>query len=227
MAFTLDKVVPWGRSYQEYLDMFALTEADLQGLILGCGDGPASFNAELTERGGQVVSVDPLYAFDATQINQRISETYATVIAQVNKNKESFFWTAIPSVEELGRVRMAAMNKFLADYEAGKAQDRYIKGELPTLSFDDASFDLALSSHFLFLYSEHLSINFHLDALLEMLRVAKEIRIFPLLMLNGEASPYIDPLMATLANYDFYARIIPVTYEFQRGGHDMLVVKPF
>ena len=27
MAFTLDKVVPWGRSYDEYVAMFALSEA--------------------------------------------------------------------------------------------------------------------------------------------------------------------------------------------------------
>jgi hypothetical protein len=29
MSFTLEKVVPWGRSYEEYIDMFALTEAEL------------------------------------------------------------------------------------------------------------------------------------------------------------------------------------------------------
>lgn len=57
MGFTLDQVVPWGRSYEEYLAMFALTEADLHKRILGCGDGPASFNAELTKRGGKVISV--------------------------------------------------------------------------------------------------------------------------------------------------------------------------
>jgi hypothetical protein len=39
--FTLDQVVPWGRSFDEYQRMFALTGADL-GLILGCGDGPAA-----------------------------------------------------------------------------------------------------------------------------------------------------------------------------------------
>jgi hypothetical protein len=27
--FTLDRVVPWGRSFDEYQRMFALTEADL------------------------------------------------------------------------------------------------------------------------------------------------------------------------------------------------------
>lgn len=65
MAFELSRVVPWGRSYAEYVAMFALSDEDLKRRILGCGDGPAALNAGLTGRGGSVVSVDPLYAFSA------------------------------------------------------------------------------------------------------------------------------------------------------------------
>jgi len=52
--FTLDQVVPWGRSFDEYRRMFALTDAELGLRIIGCGDGPASFNAEATRRGTAV-----------------------------------------------------------------------------------------------------------------------------------------------------------------------------
>jgi hypothetical protein len=72
MAFSLDEIVPWGRSFDEYAGMFGLTEADLSGCILGCGDGPASFNAEASQRGYSVVSCDPIYRFSAAQIEQRI-----------------------------------------------------------------------------------------------------------------------------------------------------------
>ena len=65
MPFSIDRVVPWGRSAPEYQAMFALDEADLGGRILGCGDGPASFNAEMSAQGRAVVSVDPLYAVSA------------------------------------------------------------------------------------------------------------------------------------------------------------------
>ncbi|MCG6943585.1 MAG: hypothetical protein LJE69_20335 [Thiohalocapsa sp.] len=68
----LDDIVPWGRSFDEYRAMFALTDADLGGKILGCGDGPASFNAEATARGARVVSADPIYAFTAADISSRI-----------------------------------------------------------------------------------------------------------------------------------------------------------
>lgn len=60
MALTLNEIVPWGRSYAEYRQMFALTTVELGQRILGCADGPAAFNAGLTQRGGQVISVDPL-----------------------------------------------------------------------------------------------------------------------------------------------------------------------
>ena len=131
--FTLEKVVPWGRSYEEYISMFSLLDGDLERRILGCRDGPAGFNAELTRRGGRVVSVDPIYQFSAEEIKGRIEETYETVLVlnQTRQNQEEFIWTYIKNVDELGRMRMLAMNQFLNDYPNGKG--RYIIGELPLL----------------------------------------------------------------------------------------------
>ena len=53
--FTLDHVVPWGRSFASDRRMFALTDDDLARKIVGCGDGPASFNAEATRLGSAVI----------------------------------------------------------------------------------------------------------------------------------------------------------------------------
>lgn len=226
MAFTLDKVVPWGRSYAEYIGMFGLTEADLGSHILGCGDGPAGFNAELTKRGGHIVSVDPVYIFDVGQINSRIAETYETVMAQMRNNQNDYIWDVIPSIDALGEIRMSAMDTFLADFDLGKQQGRYIAGELPVLPFENEQFDISLSSHFLFLYSAHLSVEFHLQALQEMLRVAREARIFPLLALDGSISPYLSLVSEEFTRRGFDVQINKVDYEFQRGGHQMLVIKP-
>ncbi|MGE5318989.1 MAG: hypothetical protein ACM3KD_02295 [Hyphomicrobiaceae bacterium] len=226
MGFTLDKVVPWGRSYAEYTAMFDLSEADLALRVLGCGDGPAGFNSELTKRGGEIVSFDPLYAFNTAQIKNRIAETYDTVLAQMRKNQGDYVWGAIPSVEELGRTRMSAMEAFLSDYDNGKCEGRYVAGELPAMPFATGTFDIALSSHLLFLYSAHLTPEFHLQALVEMLRVAHEVRVFPLLTLDGSPSPYLDPITDQLARLGYSAERRRVPYEFQRGGNEMLRVKP-
>src|SRR5689334_4394176 len=104
--FTLDQVVPWGRSFDEYRAMFALSDADLEGRVLGCGDGPASFNAVATRRGANVISCDPLYRWGVAEIQARIEDTYEHIIDQTRRNRGEFVWDTIASVEELGRVRM-------------------------------------------------------------------------------------------------------------------------
>ncbi len=223
--FTLDQVVPWGRSLAEYQRMFALTEDDLQSTILGCADGPASFNAEATRRGTTVVSCDPLYGLEAGQIQDRITATYHQILEQTQQNADEFVWDTIRSVEELGRVRMAAMRLFMEDYETGLAERRYIDAQLPVLPFPDGSVDLALCSHFLFLYTGHLDEAFHVAAIREMCRVATEVRIFPLVALGGRPSPYVEPVLAGLRKSGHSASIESVPYEFQKGGNQMLRVR--
>ncbi len=224
MAFELEFVVPWGRSYEEYIDMFALSDDDLGKRILGCGDGPAGFNARLTRQGGHVISVDPLYACSADEIKTRIDETFPEVMHQVRTNRNDFVWDRIPGTDELGRIRMEAMRGFLDDFESGKAAGRYLPQALPDLEFPDHAFGLCVSSHFLFLYSEQLNLDFHLSAITELCRVADEIRIFPLLQLGTKPSPHVEPVCAyfTTAGYDVSQ--VGVPYEFQRGGNRMLKI---
>ena len=223
--FTLSSVVPWGRSFDEYRRMFALSEADLASRILGCGDGPASFNAEATRRGGRVVSVDPLYQFDAAQIRQRIDDTSAEVLEQARQNAHEFVWDdAIPDVDALKRVRMAAMTTFLDDYAQGGRDGRYVVAGLPSLPLADGAFDLALCSHFLFLYSRQHDAAFHIQSMRELCRVAREVRVFPLLALGGQPSPHVASVTTELEDRGFTVAIERVPYEFQRGGNEMLRV---
>jgi hypothetical protein len=147
MAFQLKDIVPWGRSFPECVAMFALSDDDLAKSILGWGDGPASFNSELTKRGGRIASVDPLYAYGADDIRKRIEETLDKVIRETRMNLNEFVWQNIRSIDELGKVRMKAMLDFLSDYPRGKLEARYMAESAPTLSFPDDSFGLAVVSH--------------------------------------------------------------------------------
>jgi hypothetical protein len=223
--FSLSSVVPWGRSFEEYRRMFALTDADLAGKILGCGDGPASFNVEATQSGSQVISCDPLYQFEAPQIRQRIDETSAEVLEQARLNAHEFVWgEAIPDIETLKRVRMGAMMAFLDDSEQGRRDGRYIDAALPALPFAESSFDLALCSHFLFLYSQQHGPAFHLESMRELCRVAREVRVFPLLALGGQRSPHVAAVRDALKDAGFVVTVERVPYEFQRGGDEMMRV---
>jgi hypothetical protein len=223
--FALDQVVPWGRSFDEYRRMFALTDDDLRLKTIGCCDGPASFNAEATRCGSRVISCDPIYRYDVNQLRERIAATYDEILEQTRRNTDEFVWTTIRSVDELGLVRMAAMNDFLDDYPAGRREGRYIDAELPTLPFADSSFGLALSSHLLFFYTTQLGEVFHRAAIREMCRVADEVRIFPLLALGAIPSPLIEPMVGELRDQGFTVSIDDVPYEFQRGGNKMMRIR--
>jgi len=221
----LENVVPWGRSLEEYIEFFLLSEEDLSKRILGCSDGPASFNAELTKRGADVTSIDPIYKFSSQQLKHRIAEAYAEVMPQMHLNQDNYIWKSIPSVERLGQLRSGSMNTFIADFDEGKNQGRYLDEALPNLNIDDNAYDLALCSHYLFLYSKQLNLMLHLSSLKELARVAKEVRVYPLTTLKGDESPHLAPVMSLLNVAGYRTSLVDVSYEFQKGATQMLVVK--
>jgi hypothetical protein len=217
MTMRLKAVIPWGRSFDEYRRMFALTDADLAGSLLGCGDGPASFNAEATARRHLVVSCDPIYAFSAPEIERRVNECYVTVLEQVKQAPDGFVWDYFRDPDHLGACRLAAMRRFLADFDTGKREQRYVAASLPTLPFPDGRFTLALASHLLFLYSEQLDLDFHIAAIEELLRVAREVRVFPLVDLGRHWSRHVEPVRDHLERAGFAAEVVAVDYGFQRA----------
>jgi SAM-dependent methyltransferase len=222
MAFTLDQIVPWGRSFKEYVRMFSLTDTDLEKRILGCGDGPASFNAAMRRQGRKVVSVDPLYQFSGEQIRGRVQEAYRTIMEQLEANQSAYVWTTVASPQDLGRIRLKTMEAFLRDFARGRNEGRYLPHELPDLPFTDGEFDLALCSHLLFTYSGQLSADFHGQAVLEMCRVANEVRVFPLLDHGGQPSPHVEPVICFLKEKGYRVSVEQVDYKFQHGGDQML-----
>jgi hypothetical protein len=227
MGLTLKQVVPWGRSLADYRQMFALTDADLAGSILDCAGGPSSFNAEATAQGTSVISCDPIYQFSVTEIQQRIQQTYPKIIAALEDNRDRFVWDNFSSPQHLGDVRLATMDRFLEDFPQGIAQKRYLTQTLPQLPFETGQFDLALCGHLLFSYSQQLDLDFHLNAIRELARVAREVRIFPIVTnFAGDISPHLAPILEQLPQSGYTLDIETVPYEFQRGGNQMLRLFP-
>ena len=143
----LDDIIPWGRSYAEYLEMFALTDEDLGARIIGVGDSPAGFNAEAHERGQDVTSVDPIYAFTAEEIRGRIQTVRPQIEMGVRVNPPRYVWDHFPDIETLIAHRLDAMERFLEDYSGLGISARYRAAGLPRRPYEDGAFDLALVSH--------------------------------------------------------------------------------
>nr|WP_321351002.1 hypothetical protein [uncultured Methanoregula sp.] len=226
MTFVLKSVVPWGRSFEEYISMFSLTEEDLRSSILGCGDGPAGFNARMNGMGHRVVSCDPLYQLPYNQIDRAILAARDEVMQQVRENLQNFTWKTLRSPAELEEVRMKAMREFLADFTGGLTEGRYLPAMLPELPFRNRQFDLCLCSHFLFLYNS-LGPDFHIRSIREMARVACEVRIYPVVNTDGKRADYFDDVMDRIHASGLSARTELVRYDFLRNGHEMLrIVHP-
>jgi SAM-dependent methyltransferase len=223
MGMQLDSIVPFGRTLAEYRLMFNLTDADLQRQILDIGAGPASFTAEMFQLGHQVTAIDPIYHFSGAEIQQRFDACVDGIIGQIETTEQDWVWKFHQSPADLRRCRELALQLFLADYPDGKTAGRYIAGEVPD-AIGNKFYDLILCSHFLLLYSAQLSWEFHAQAVTKLLEHTNELRIFPLLTLMWDRSPYLDRLCEYVTNLGYQPQIVPVEYELQPGGNQMLVI---
>ena len=62
-------------------------------------------------------------------------------------------------------------------------------------------------------------------AMPEMLRAAKEVRIYPLTQMGGGLSAHVAPVIATLTAEGYQVEKVTTTYEFQRGATEVLRVR--
>lgn len=214
------------RSLDEYRSMFNLTDDDLSQRILDCPGGAASFTSEVNDLGGDVTACDVAYMGHG-------AEDLATLAAAetdrgnryVRTHAEQYDWTFFADPDEHQRIRRHAVDEFTAHMR--RHPHHYVAGRLPSLPFEDSSFDLVLSSHLLFSYSDSLGHTFHVDAISELMRVARgELRIFPLVASGSSACyPRFDDLLTDLRDRNIACEVVDVGYRFQAGADHMVVCR--
>lgn len=213
------------RSLAEYRAMFDLTDEELlEGPVLDCPGGAASFGAEVRSLGGEVVSVDPLYAEPRDALVARAGRDLERGNRYTATHAGHFAWRFFSDPEEHAASRRASIGRFAEDFELDG--ERYIAAALPELPFPDGRFELSLCSHLLFSYSDRLDAEFHHRAIVELVRVARrEARVFPLLDTRGTRYERLQHLRAGLGEEGVETAVVRVAYEFQRGGDEMLVCR--
>ncbi|WP_136520388.1 MULTISPECIES: methyltransferase domain-containing protein [Cellulomonas] len=211
------------RSAEEYRAFFALTDDDLAGRVLDCSAGASGFTAALGAAGADVTAVDPTYV-DRDALRDEVARSAAAGVALVDAHDDRFTWSWYGSPARRRELREAALAAFLDDLDA--RPDRYVVGALPDLPFEDDAFDLALCSHLLFTWAGSFDAEWHHAALTELLRVADEVRVYPLVHLGaGEPVAFLPALLDRLRSEGRTVRLVPVAYEFQVGATQMLVVR--
>ena len=219
--FGLRGVTPWGRRAFEYEAYFDLSSDGLSGTVLDCGAGPSSFSAEMAQRDVRVTALDPIYGSTASALRADLASAEQRIRNALATEHDRFVWHFYGDIEQLMTTCHQAAKIFFTDFARGRTTGRYICGELPRLPFPTSCFDLALCSHLLFLYDQELDLKFHLDALSELTRVATEVRVFPLISLDGTPSPFVQDSCTFLEQLGLDVSLVPVPFEFQLGANQM------
>jgi SAM-dependent methyltransferase len=212
-----------GRTWREYEKMFNLELENLAEMkILDCAAGASSFRAHSAGKGVDVTAVDLLYSEKPDDLCVKCDEHLKILVESLRKIQSRFVWKFFSGPDDLKLSRTNACREFVSDYRINQAKS-YIQGDIKNLPFGDEAFDLVLCSHLLFIYDHRLDYEFHLKAVLEMLRVAKgELRIYPLVKNRGVKSDFVDRIMDDVP--DVKMEIVRVDYEFRKGGNEMLKI---
>lgn len=190
------------RSFEEYVKMFGLQQSDLMiGAVLDVAAGGSSFTVEANERGYSAFAVDPRYGAGIEEWINEAKREIDTSTAKLAKVKDHFDWSYYGSLENHRASREASIQRF-AEHVHHNVTNHYIYGMLPELPFSDDQFSLVLCSHFMFLYADQFGHEFHIKAILELMRICKpggQIRIYPLISLNWEPYPKLEELMDVIS----------------------------
>jgi hypothetical protein len=220
MRFKLEDAVPWGKNLNEYKRMFNLSESDLKKRIISFADGTSSFNSEMSKNKHEVISLDPIYQYEYMELSLWIN----TVIEQMHKRPDSDELKNTKEFEDIKKIRLQSIKDFIDDFYIGKIQNRYLYYEFPNKTgYNDLSFDIGLCANFLILYSQ-FGLDFHIKSIEEMLRLCREIRIYPILDLTARRSYLLDKIISYFSP-EYLTEIVKVDYGFQDKGYEMLSIK--
>ena len=218
------KRVLWGHHVSEYKEMFDVSDASLQANLLEYGCGASAVNTELHQEGSTMVSVDPLFALSKPELIQKVTDDFDERVEQVLADQAQFNVKNYDGMEAFLARRRSGMKAFFADYNAGVSEGRYQALTDGPLPFENFSFDLALSSHYLFANAGDDAVAFHLETIQELARVAKEVRIFPLIERTGTPSALVGPVLLGLQQANFGAEVREVSCALYPEGNAMLRV---
>jgi len=224
----LKRITFMGRTWEDYMNMFSLTEADLsERRILDCPGGAATFTAVSLKMGHQVTACDIAYQFTIDQLVEKGLEDVALTEQLVESRRQNYRIGEggyYPNIEMAKSAFTNALLDWAADAREFGFGTRYVLGALPNLPFADEQFDLALSGHLLFTYADRLPYEFHIDSIRELMRVTtQEIRMFPLVDYgHGEPYPHLDRVIAWVAEQGWEAEIVEVPYHVHQNANTML-----
>ncbi len=211
----------WVYALRDYYQMFDLSDQDLTRRILDCPGSISSFNAELAQKGVQIVSGDCLYQQSLQAVSDYADSLYRFNCDVLSQHQERVSGHDASVLDTIFNDWLLSKQIFLEDYERGCVEGRYQAMSLPTLPFKDDQFELALCTDFLALSSTAAELSSEV-LVEELCRVAEEVRVYPLMNAQGDMHEALGPVMLRLQQQNFGVEVREVAYEQQVGGNAML-----
>lgn len=213
----------WIYNFADYKRIYDLSESDLQKRIFDFPSGASSFNQEASLHGMNVVSGDPAYRLIANEMTSYVKELFDSSFLHLQETRLVLKENDEVALNQIASTWQKTIDTFLADYQKGRTEGRYQAVNLPGLPYQDHHFEMALCSDLFF--NEMFTANETWQSMLnELLRVALEIRIFPLLDEKGQATPILGPLILYLQERQLGVEVREVPYNMKKGGNAMLRV---
>ncbi|HBB52397.1 MAG TPA: hypothetical protein DCZ80_00665 [Legionellales bacterium] len=220
------KWVLWGHHYFEYQDMFDLPKQPKEKRVLEFACGVTAVNQELTQNNFQVVSCDPGFEADEKKTHQRFLENFDLQIKNIHEHPHRFDLNKYGGLEQLIQKRQEGMQTFFKDYQKGCKEGRYqhLNFKKP-LNFENSSFDLVLCANYLFTDLVEQDVDFHVTAIKEMLRLAHDVRIYPLTNYKAQPSQILGPVLLALQLLGYQVSVQEVPFRFVPESKAMLRIQ--
>ncbi|MDP3562839.1 MAG: hypothetical protein Q8R83_11755 [Legionellaceae bacterium] len=218
------RLVLWGHHLDEYRDMFNLSESDLTKRFLEYGCGATAVNFEFRNFASKCISCDPWFALDKKILTQEINQNFEQRLEEFKNKNQIFDLSRYRTLDNLIAYRREGIAAFLSDYDQGRVDQRYLAAFDAPLPFEYEAFDFALSAHELFAGLAHQTVEYHVQIIQELARVAKDVRIFPLVDAQGIPSPLLGPVLLGLQQAHYGVEVRDVSYHLQPKGNAMLRV---
>jgi hypothetical protein len=192
------KWVLWGHQFSDYKEMFDLPAEMNQQKILEFACGPTTVNQELTQQGIDIHSCDPWFESNVDEMRTHFDSHLQHQVQRMQAHPDAFNLKQYGGLEFFVEHRLNGFNQFFKDFPQGLVQKRYIGLSNQKLPFENHRFDLALCANFLFADLPDQDLDFHVYWISEMLRVAHDVRIYPLTNKYGQPSELLGPVLLAL-----------------------------
>lgn len=196
MTHNSETAFGWFHTYEDYLDMFKLSESDLKKNIVVYPADISNFAHRMSKKNNPVICIDEKYHHDLTSIVAYINQRESDLNQKLNlidkwKNKD-----------QIKKKWSLAIHEFISDYETGKRANRYQCGNSDFLLNTEQKFDLALCPKCPFQDKKN-DHQLPLNLIRHLCQAARRVRIFVNISDLHSVKTNLGPIMVDLQQSNY------------------------